>query len=47
MSGNSLVKNTIVMKVEEPTIETESILNIVTSEKTTANYDIASTQLIY
>ena len=47
MSGYSLVKNTIVMKLEEHTIETEPILNIVTSGKTIVNYDIASTQLIY
>ena len=47
MSGNSLVKNTIVMKVEEHTIEIEPRLNIVTSGKTTVKFDIASTQLIY
>ena len=47
MSGNSLVKNTIVMKVEEHTIETEPRLNIVKPGKTTVKFDIASTQLIY
>ena len=47
MSGYSLVKYTIVMKLEEHTIETEPRLNIVTPGKTTVKFDIASMQLIY